>query len=151
TGDTSMTTPVLFDDLPTIGVLLRRDPALAAAKLAEFAEAGAQPSAGLDEPVPKKWGAFLDRLLAPAPSHRPAHAFGVIGPKGEARIAIKSVAEANPDPGLANQRVKITLHALRVAAYPGSGTHQVLVDFYARNQDPTATDLHFAYTTRVRD
>jgi hypothetical protein len=42
-----------------------------------------------------------------------------------------------------------------VAAYPGSGTHLVLFDFYAQNQVPGAADgtpehLHFNATYRVR-
>ena len=48
------------------------------------------------------------------------------------------------DPSLENQRIKIALNALRVADYPGGGTHCVLFDFYARNQVPGgAEDLHF--------
>src|SRR5687767_1423121 len=41
---------------------------------------------------------------------------------------------------------------LRVADYPGSGTHRILFDFYARNQVPGfGEDLHFNATYRVRE
>jgi hypothetical protein len=41
---------------------------------------------------------------------------------------------------------------LRVADYPGGGTHRVLFDFYARNQVPgTSEDLHFNAAYRARE
>jgi hypothetical protein len=47
--------------------------------------------------------------------------------------------------------VKIALNQLRVADYPGGGTHRVLFDFYARNQVPGGTEeLHFNATYRIR-
>ena len=37
------------------------------------------------------------------------------------------------DDALKQARITITLNRLRVADYPGGGTHQVLFDFYARH------------------
>lgn len=56
------------------------------------------------------------------------------------------------DASLKNARIKITLNRLRIADYPGSGAHRVLIDFYARNQVPgQPEDLHFNATYRVRE
>ena len=42
--------------------------------------------------------------------------------------------------------------SLRVADYPGGGTHRILFDFYARNQVPGASeDLHFNAAYRARE
>jgi hypothetical protein len=61
---------------------------------------------------------------------------------------------------LLQARVKITLDCLRVAGYPGSGIHQILIHFFAQNQvQDRATeertpykseDVHFNATYRVR-
>ena len=45
----------------------------------------------------------------------------------------------------------ITLDRLRVADYPGGGTHRVLFDFYAQNQVPGSVEhLHFNAACRAR-
>src|SRR2546429_4943720 len=41
---------------------------------------------------------------------------------------------------------------LRVAVYPGKGTHRILLHFFAQNQFPDKTeDLHFNTTYRIRE
>ena len=56
-----------------------------------------------------------------------------------------------PDSSLKGQRIKVTLDRLRIADYPGSGEHHLLLDFYAQNQVAGSTEnLHFNATYRVR-
>jgi hypothetical protein len=65
---------------------------------------------------------------------------------------IQDVAAIDADPGLKRSRIKITLDALRIEEYPGSGMHHVLFDFYAQNQiRPAPEHLHFNATYRVRE
>jgi hypothetical protein len=54
---------------------------------------------------------------------------------------ILGIGEAQADSSLKNARIKIALNALRVADYPGGGTHRVLFDFYARNQVPGGSEI----------
>ena len=62
------------------------------------------------------------------------------------------VGEAQADASLKNARINVALNVLRVADYPGGGTHRVLFDFYARNQVPGASeDLHFNAAYRARE
>ena len=80
-----------------------------------------------------------------------AHSIGFL-PAGGPSGAVLGVGEVAADSSLKNQRITIALNALRVADYPGGGTHRVLFDFYARNQVPgAAEDLHFNATYRVRE
>jgi hypothetical protein len=83
-----------------------------------------------------------------------AHTFGYIGliqagNNNPMPIAHAGNIKANQD--LKNSRINISLGALRVAEYPGSGIHNILFDFYAKNQLPTnqMEDLHFNQTYRV--
>jgi hypothetical protein len=66
---------------------------------------------------------------------------------------LKHAGRIDPEPGLRNQRITITLDRLRVADFPGSGMHHVLFDFRARNQtkDGPAEDVHFNTTSRVQE
>jgi hypothetical protein len=67
-------------------------------------------------------------------------------------MRIVHVGSIGPQPHLKNTRIKITLNRLRVAGYPGGGTHRVLFDFYAQNQLPGVTEeLHINSTFRVRE
>src|SRR5439155_143964 len=75
-----------------------------------------------------------------------AHAFGYLppAPPGSGPVPVVHAGDVRPDPSLKGARVRVTLDRLRVAQYPGGGTHRVLFDFYARNQaDAGAEDLHF--------
>ncbi len=67
-------------------------------------------------------------------------------------IPIQAASNVSGDLGLKNSQIKITLNALRVASYPGNGTHQILFDFYTQNQLPEVTEhLHFNSIYRVRE
>jgi hypothetical protein len=82
-----------------------------------------------------------------------SHAFGYIAPLTTRTgfREIVDVAAIEPDLALKRTRLKITLDALRIEEYPGSGTHHVLFDFYAQNQvRPAPEHLHFNATYRVR-
>lgn len=151
-----------FDNLPVLGEL---PPPEAAAKLRELGEDSAAdtlekaiaelPSDNLTlgrsaagESV-KSWWPFQDR-----PWQHTAHAFGYIvpAPGGPARLPVIDAGEIEADATLKNSRLRITLDRLRIASYPGGGTHRVLVDFYAQNQVPGSVEhLHFNATFRVRE
>jgi hypothetical protein len=139
-----------FADLPVVGALPLTE---AVAKLREVGEnvpeeAAAEAAAKSRQTFAlADWLPFRDRAW-----RHTAHSFGFlpVGGGGERRD-ILGVGEVEADRALQNQRLRITLNALRVADYPGGGTHRVLFDFYARNQVPGATeDLHFNATYRVR-
>lgn len=146
-----MTASVWFDDLPVLGEL---PPAEAAAKLRDVGEGDA--AAALDAareapaaafgPLGFTWP-FQDR-----PWQHTAHAFGYLAPSppGDAPLPIRHAGNIPADPTLKHARIKLTLDRLRVADYPGGGTHRVLFDFYAQNQLPGSVEhLHFNSTYRV--
>ncbi len=67
-------------------------------------------------------------------------------------LRIQHAGNIEPEPSLRNARVTVTLDRLRIAAYPGGGTHCVLFDFSAQNQIPgTPEHLHFNATYRARE
>jgi len=151
-----MTTHTWFDDVPVLGAL---PPSLAAAKLRELGED--EPATALEatqgqepgEPTtfwrPKSLWPFQDK-----PWQHTAHAFGYLAPAlpGSERLPIQHAGNITADSTLKNARIKITLDRLRVADYPGSGTHRVLFDFYAQNQVPGNVEhLHFNVTFRARE
>jgi hypothetical protein len=82
-----------------------------------------------------------------------AHTFGFLPEKRTSDpAAIRSIGEIEGDRSLKDSRVKIALNRLRVADYPGRGTHRILLDFYARNQvSGSVEDIHFNATYRVRE
>jgi hypothetical protein len=88
------------------------------------------------------------------PWQHTAHTFGYLAPSphGTTSAKIDHAGSIEPDKTLKNARIKITLDRLRVAAYPGGGTHRILFDFYAENQLPNSIEhLHFNSTYRVRE
>jgi hypothetical protein len=141
-----------FDDLPVIGCM---PPEQAASKLRELGEDAAadslqgtparhSPSFGTLD-----WLPFRERLWA-----HTAHAFGHLAPAepGNDLLPIRHAGNLKADPSLKGAPLRITLDRLRVAQYPGGGTHHVLFDFYARHQTATgAEDLHFNATCRARE
>jgi hypothetical protein len=154
-----MTTSEWFDDLPVLGSM---DPEQAAAKLQEVGEdeTAARIARAAEEtlaeetataysvPKGRVWP-FGDR-----PWQHTAHTFGHLAPAapGNDVLAINHAGNIPADHTLKNSRIKITLDRLRVADYPGSGTHRVLFDFYAQNQVPDQVEhLHFNATYRVRE
>jgi hypothetical protein len=147
-----MPTTPWFDDLPVVG---RMSPEQAAAKLRELGEdvaadslqgASAGPSAAFGT---LDWLPFRERLWA-----HTAHAFGHLAPAapGNDLLPIRHAGNIPADPSLRGAALRITLDRLRVAQYPGGGTHHILFDFYARHQAATgAEDLHFNVTCRARE
>ena len=148
-----MTTSTWFDDLPVLGKL---PPARAATKLREIGEdevaialEAAQHAEHLTYVRHKGWWPFQDKAW-----QHTAHAFGYLAPSppGGALLPIRHAGNVTPDMTLKNARVKITLDRLRIADYPGRGTHRVLFDFYAQNHVPGNVEhLHFNATYRVRE
>ncbi|OLB58194.1 MAG: hypothetical protein AUF64_06105 [Chloroflexi bacterium 13_1_20CM_54_36] len=60
-------------------------------------------------------------------------------------LPIAHAGGMSANPQLKNARLRITLNHLRVARYPGSGIHHILLDFSARNQVQGSAEeaLHF--------
>lgn len=142
-----------FDDLP---VLARMSPEAAADKLREVGEDDGVPGPGeTDEDDAVSFGLFHGYWPArERPWQHSAHAFGYIapGPAGGTTLPIRHAGAVPPDVSLRGARVKITLDRLRVAAYPGGGTHRILFDFAAQNQAAEGVEhLHFNAAYRVRE
>jgi hypothetical protein len=136
-------------DLPVLGAMPR---AAAASKLREIGEDQAAEALERAAPPPAKmggadWWPFGDKAW-----QHTAHAIGFLPAGGRGTQSIIGVGEAEADASLKNTRINVTLNALRVADYPGGGTHRVLFDFYARNQVPSVSeDLHFNSAYRARE
>lgn len=140
---------VWFDDLPVLGKL---PPAQAAGKLRELGESEAA-SALENAAVTKTFSVRSMLHLQDKPWQHTAHAFGYLAPapQGSDTLPIRHAGNIEADPSLKNSRIKITLDRLRVAAYPGGGTHRILFDFYAQNQVHGSVEhLHFNAAYRVR-
>jgi hypothetical protein len=150
-----MMTSQEFDGLPVLGDMA---PEQAIAKLREIGE---DEVADALETAPRTRGTF-DGLanmfsflgLTPPAWANTAHAFGYLAP-GSAEggiLPIRHAGNMDGDSQLKNSRIRITLNRLRVARYPGSGTHRILLDFYARNEVPgNAEALHFNATFRAEE
>jgi hypothetical protein len=83
-----------------------------------------------------------------------AHVFGYIRPSssGDFPIPLEHPGVIRPDLALRGARIKVTLNRLRVADYPGSGSHRILFDFSAQNQlAGNAEPVHFNATYRVQE
>jgi hypothetical protein len=125
----------------------------AAAKLREVGEnAAAEAMERASAPPTKFGGAGLWPFHDRAWQHT-AHSIGFLPAGGGAEPQeIVGLGAAQADPSLKNARINIVLNALKVADYPGGGTHRVLFDFYARNQARGVTeDLHFNAGYRARE
>lgn len=144
-----------FSDLPVLGDMPLLE---AAARLRDVGEA--QAAEALEGAYDQ--GAALETYgtgrplwpFADRPWQHTAHAFGYIRPTlpGTDLQAIHDAGNMPADESLRGARVRVTLDRLRVADYPGSGTHHVLFDFYAQNQVPGDVEhLHFNATYRVRE
>jgi len=139
-----------FEDLPVLG---KMDPAQAADRLREQ---GDSESAAALETV-REMETFGTRRLWPfqdRPWQHTSHAFGYLPPAspGSDLLPLRHAGTVDPDLSLKNSRIKITLDRLRVAGYPGTGTHRILFDFSAQNQVPGSVEhLHFNAAYRVRE
>jgi hypothetical protein len=143
-----------FDDIPVIG---KRSHEEIAQALREAGETVGAPPEGDHQKTPGSFGlpGIFDDWFGPRLWRYTTHAFGHIAPHppgAKGLLPIVHAGNIKPDTNLRGARVKVTLNWLRVADYPGKGTHRVLFDFYARNQSlgPDA-DLHFNSTYRVRE
>jgi hypothetical protein len=144
-----------FDDWKVLGKL---SPVEAAAKLREVGEDSA--AALLEAPPaestkgPSTFGSRWYWPFQDRPWQHTAHAFGYLAPAapGNAPLPIQHAGNIAADMTLKNSRIRITLDRLRVADYPGGGSHRILFDFYAQNQVPGNIEhLHFNSTFRVRE
>jgi hypothetical protein len=84
-----------------------------------------------------------------------SHAIGYLAPADGPQTDLLEIQHAGniaPHETLKGTRIKLTLDGLRVADYPGRGTHHVLFDFAAQNQTGKTTEhLHFHANCRVRE
>jgi hypothetical protein len=139
------------EGLPVLG---RMTPAAAAAKLRELGEdevAAVLEAAALAASFGIRGWIWPDQGK---PWQHTAHAFGYLAPAppGADLLPIRHAGNIAADASLKGARIKITLDRLRVASYPGGGTHRVLFDFYAQNQVAGDVEhLHFNATYRVRE
>jgi hypothetical protein len=143
-----------FDDIPVVANL---PPHRAAAILRDVGETdlalALEQQNSESQQRPATYGIF-GFLSAPKPWMHAAHAFGFLPQKPEPgkERRILPAGEIHADDTLRNSRIKISLNRLRVAAYPGGGTHNILFDFYASNQVSGGTeDAHFNVTFRVEE
>jgi hypothetical protein len=146
-----------FDDLPVIASL---PPHRAASILRDVGETdlalalGQQGKERGQQPATFSDGIFGFLSKPKPPWMHAAHTFGFLPRKPDAgkERHIQPAGEINADESLRNARIKISLNRLRVAAYPGGGTHNILFDFYANNQVVGGSeDVHFNRTWRVED
>jgi hypothetical protein len=142
-----------FDDVPIIGLMTPEEVAAKLRSLGEPELATRIEDASTTQSFPTfgrgfDWWPFHDRAW-----QHTAHAFGFLpASTGTAPHPIQGIGNVQADPSLKHGRIKISLNRLRIADYPGFGTHRVLIDFYARNQVPeNVEDLHFNATYRVRE
>jgi hypothetical protein len=141
---------IWYEDMPVIGKL---SPAQAAEKLREIGENETastleRTASAVTYGKPGLWP-FQDKAW-----QHTAHAFGYIAPShaGNEPVPIKHAGNIPADTALKNARVNITLNHLRVAEYPGKGTHNILFDFYAQNQLlGNVEHLHFNAVYRVKE
>jgi hypothetical protein len=145
-----MDTALWFDDLPVLGKLPLAEAAIKLREVGEIEDAEVLEAAEKNDPLTFGVCPFGGNKLY----KHTAHTFGYLAPAppNSRDLPIQSANNIIPDLTLKGDRIKITLNALRVAAYPGGGTHQILFDFYAQNQLPDTTEhLHFNSTYRVRE
>lgn len=136
-----------LDDIPVLGKL---PPAQAAARLREQGDPAAAAFEAVESSGVESKGLwpFQDRAW-----QHTAHSFGYIADAkpGGGPAPITFAGNITADKSLRKARLTITLNGLRVADYPGGGTHRILFDFYAQNQlAGGAQDLHFNATYRAR-
>jgi hypothetical protein len=95
---------------------------------------------------------LAERLFGDPPWRHTSHGFGFIPAGASGRVAIRHVGDVEPESDLRDARLRISLDGLRVADYPGSGTHRVLFNFFAQNRTRSGIEnLNFNATYRVRE
>lgn len=105
----------------------------------------------MPDPVDRSFG-LLD-LRKRRPYMHSTHHFGYLPPacRSSSRVSIRHAAQIEPDPKLRNQRVKITLDRMHIAAYPKGHTHQLLLSFQARTQGEKREPACYALGCTVRE
>jgi hypothetical protein len=145
-----MTAEKWFDDVPVIG---RMPPLQAAKKLREMGvyDIPGEPQ-GDETEGPSALGSWNNWWRTKLWQHT-EHAFGYIAPSASGQaVPIRHAGSIAADVSLKYARLKITLDRLRIAEYPGGGTHHVLFDFYAQTQVAGSLEhLHFNATFRGRE
>lgn len=103
--------------------------------------------------APGSGGRFaLDWLLGVPAWRHTSHSFGFIPTGALGPTKLQHVSEILPDPNLRGARLRVSLDALRVADYPGSGIHRVLFNFFAQNLTKTGIeDVNFNATFRIQE
>lgn len=139
------------DDLVVIG---RMSAEQRAQKLMEVGDL-ADPGEDMDDKTLQS-GLQIKALFSSVtrPWEHTSHVFGFLeGVGGDADLVpVRNAAGLPADESLRDARIDITLERLRVAAYPGRGTHRILFDFYGRSQREGGTDdLHFNVLVRARE
>ena len=141
-----------FDNISVIGKLSSKD---IAQKLIELGDSESASFFVPDLPGRGAEGHFANKTwsLFDRPWRHTSHTFGYVPPFTKNRktsIPIVHAGNISSNPKLKNERIKITLDRLRIAAYPGSGIHRVLFDFYAQNQIRGQIEhLHYNATYRI--
>jgi hypothetical protein len=144
-----MDSMIWFDDIPIIGKLPASQATCKLREVGETNSAEIIESTGNDNSQTYAWTHLCDK-----PWLHTAHTLGYLPPSlpNSHDLCICQASNIVPDQTLKNSRINVTLNGLRVASYPGSGTHQILFDFYAQNQLlDTTEDLHFNSTYQVRE
>ena len=72
------------------------------------------------------------------------HAYGYIVDSKDELLSIVHPATISPEKDLEGTNIDVSLDRLNVADYPGTGTHNILFDFYAENYLNSSTEkIHF--------
>ena len=147
----------LFPDITVVG---KMQPEAAAAKLRELGddEAAAaiiQNEAKSDAGAKFQTFGIADAIGFGARAWRhTSHVFGHLAPGGPTHSPqpLHHAGNIDADLSLRKARVNISLGAIRVADYPGSGTHQILFDFYGQTSSGESVNhLHFNTLLRARE
>src|SRR5713226_6203847 len=132
----------------------------AAAKLRQMGEnevaEALETSAGATGARPTSFG-VLDNFILPRRAQLYLAKNHVIGflpdaAAGTNEIPISSPSTTNADTSLRDAPLVVRLDRLRVASYPGSGSHHVLFEFASGHQTPKGVqEVHFNTTCTVRE
>lgn len=147
-----MSVSAWFDDIPVVGAL---PPEEAVVILHEVGEDEVADALAESQENAYDFGGTERRWwLPPKLWMHAAHTFGYLAPASSVgdELLIQPIDTIRADTTLKHAQLKITLDRLRVADYPGRGTHRVLVHFFAQNQTAEKTeDVHFNATYRIRE
>ncbi len=142
----------VFDDIKVIG---EYDPDSLTAKLDQISGSDPELSKGLDQSKSADELLRFFGLIKQQPWMQATHQFGYIAlrqPGWTEPQAIQYPGAIAADAALKNSRINIRLDRLRVHKYPGGGTHNIMVNFAARNQVADSQEtVTFSQTYRVAE